>query len=140
MGNSVRLSAAFVGLALSAAPLLAQDQPAPDAGAGASSPGTTLACINSGMHYQVGEFACIAACHGQRRLARCDTVSELPKWTYVSESCPTAMINAPWPSDWSEVPADAAMSPKPVNVNRSAIPPDEKLAFADFTGAGATTQ
>ena len=141
MQHRVRLGVALIMLALPATLSLAQDQPAPAQGDGAAAPGgASLACTNSGMHYQVGEFACIAACHGQRRLARCDTVAEQPKWTYVSESCPTAMINQPWPSDWSEVPADAVMSPVPVVVNRSAIPPDEKLAFARFTHTRPITQ
>jgi hypothetical protein len=113
----------FVVLAVAAAtPSIAEDAPATGAP-------TTLACTNAGLRYQPGEFACIAACHGQRRLARCDTVTDKATWTYVQESCPTSMINAPWPSDWSEVPATAAMTPIPVNVNRSAPPPDVRFAF-----------
>lgn len=101
-------------------PALAQDQQSPP-GQG----GTSLACTNAGSQYKVGEFACIAACHQQRRLARCDVVSEKASWTYVSEACPSAMIiNPPWPSDWTEVPAVAAMSPVPVVVNYSALPPE----------------
>ena len=83
----------------------------------------TIACKNAGISYAVGEFACIAACHQERRLARCDVVSENASWTYVSEACPSAMINPPWPSDWSEVPAVSAMSPIPVSVSFSAPPP-----------------
>ena len=90
-------------------PALAQDAPATPAAAGVS--------------YQVGEFACIPACHGQRRMARCDAVSTRASWTYVSDACPSAMINAPWPSDWSEAPVLAEMSPIPVAVNMSAIDP-----------------
>ena len=82
----------------------------------------TLACSNAGASYQIGDLACIAACHEQRRLARCDLVSGAATWTYVSESCPSAMIlNQPWPSDWSQIPAIAAMSPIPIKVNSSAI-------------------
>ena len=33
---------------------------------------TAAVCQNSGRDYKVGEYACIPACHGQRRLARCD--------------------------------------------------------------------
>ena len=108
---------------MAGSPVVAEDAP--------SSGGApvTLACTNAGLHYQPGEFACIAACHGQRRLARCDAVTDKATWTYVQESCPTSMINAPWPSEWSEVPAIAAMSPIPVNVDRSAIPPDVRFAF-----------
>ena len=90
--------------------------------------------MNAGSQYGVGEFACIAACHQQRRLARCDVVSEAASWTYVSEACPSAMIiNPPWPSDWSEVPAVAAMSPIPLTVNMTAIPPDMPLRLAALT-------
>jgi hypothetical protein len=136
MRTTLIASAVLVALA---SPSLAQDAPATTAPT--SPPATTtLACTNSGMRYSVGEFACIAACHGQRRLARCDSVSEQPKWTYVSESCPSAMLNQPWPSAWSEVPADALMSPKPVHVNRSAIPVDDKLVFARFTDVLASVQ
>ena len=99
-------------LALAALPAFAQD--------GQQS---TLACTNAGISYAVGEFACIAACHQQRRLARCDAVSDNASWTYVSDACPSAMINAPWPSDWSEVPAATVMSPIPVTVTFSAPPP-----------------
>jgi len=110
----------LVVLTALAAPAPAQDQQSPP-GQGSAS----LACTNAGSQYKVGEFACIAACHQQRRLARCDVVSEKASWTYVSEACPSAMIiNPPWPSDWTEVPAVAAMSPVPVVVNYSALPPE----------------
>lgn len=117
---------AWIALALiSALPAFAEDAAPPAA--------TTLACTNAGLRYQPGEFACIAACHGQRRLARCDAVTDKATWTYVQESCPTSMINAPWPSQWTEVPAVAAMSPIPVNVDRNAIPPDVRFAFVSLT-------
>ena len=112
-----------------AGPAIAQDQET-----------TTLACTNAGIQYKVGEFACIAACHQKRRLARCDAVATSASWTYVEESCPTAMINAPWPSDWSEIPAVSAMSPRPLVVNLTAIPPYDRLAFAVFDEPVATTQ
>jgi hypothetical protein len=83
----------------------------------------TLVCTNAGNEYKIGEYACIAACHGQRRLARCDAIATATTWTYVSDACPSAMVVPQWPSDWSEVPAVAAMSPIPVNVNMSAIAP-----------------
>jgi hypothetical protein len=101
---------------------------------------TTLACLNAGVRYKVGEFACIAACHERRRLARCDAIAEKTSWTYVEESCPTAMINAPWPSDWSEVPVLTAMSPTPLVVNLTAIPPDDRIVFADFGEPKTITQ
>ena len=33
------------------------------------------------------------------------------------------MINAPWPSDWSQIPAKTDMTPIPVKVRMSAIDP-----------------
>ena len=85
----------------------------------------TLICSNAGVQYELGDYACIAACHGRRRLARCDAVAERASWTYVSDACPSAMIiNPPWPSDWTEVPAVADMTPIPLTVNLSAISPE----------------
>jgi hypothetical protein len=112
--------AAAAVLAAFSLPALAQDA-------------TTLACANAGNRYLVGEYACIAACHGNRRLARCDMVAERASWTYVSDACPSAMINPPWPSDWTEVPAVAAMTPVPLVVNMSAISPDAAPRIAAFT-------
>lgn len=143
MAQRTRLNAAVIVLALSVMPGLAQDQATPPAGEAPTTTGTeatTLACTNSGSRYKVGEFACIAACHQQRRLARCDAIAEKASWTYVSESCPTAMINAPWPSDWTEVPVVTAMSVKPLVVNLTAIPANDRLAFAAFSGAGTITR
>jgi hypothetical protein len=115
---------AIAAVALLVTPAFAEDVAPPASSA--------AACTNAGLQYAVGEFACIAACHGQRRLARCDAVAEKATWTYVQENCPTAMINQPWPSDWSEVPVLAAMSPIPVNVNRSVEAADTRFAFVSF--------
>jgi hypothetical protein len=96
------------------------------------------ACMSGGVTYIAGEYACIPACHGQRRLARCDTsVSSIPQndhgatttagaiWTYISDACPSVMIiNQPWPSDWNEVPVATNMTPVPVKVILSAISPE----------------
>jgi hypothetical protein len=118
MKLAIRLSVLTLGV-LAAAPLAAQDAPE-----------TSLACLNAGVSYAVGEFACIAACHQERRLARCDVVSDNASWTYVSEACPSAMINQPWPSDWSEIPAVSAMTPIPVTVTYSAPPQATPTALA----------
>lgn len=91
-----------------------------------------LACLHAGTSYGVGEFACIAACHQQRRLARCDAVMDKASWTYVSEACPSAAINPPWPSTWSEAPVSTAMSPIPVTVTSSAMAPDLPVIFAKY--------
>jgi hypothetical protein len=42
------------------------------------------------------------------------------------------MINPPWPSDWNEVPAVTVMSPVPVTVTYSALPPEMPLTLAAF--------
>ena len=118
--RSLRLSGAILGLALVASPAIAQDDQE-----------LSLSCVNAGTRYAVGEFACIAACHQQRRLARCDMVLNNTSWTYVSETCPSAMIiNPPWPSDWNEVPAVTVMSPIPVTVTYSAFPPELPITLA----------
>lgn len=101
-------------LGFAGSPALGQDAPAV----------TTAVCTNAGTQYKVGEYACIAACHGQRRLARCDAAAQSASWTYVSETCPSAMINPAWPSDWTETPAVSEMTPIPVTVRMSAIDPE----------------
>ncbi len=104
--------------------------------AGAASSAT---CMNAGNVYKVGDYACIAACHGQRRLARCDAVNQAASWTYVSNACPSAMINPAWPSDWTEVPAATDMTPVPVTVRMSAIDPKiAPLIGSHFTGSVLT--
>lgn len=98
----------------------------------------TTICVDAGVEYRVGEYACIAACHGQRRLARCDVIAERASWTYVSNACPSAMIVPPWPSDWTEVPAVALMTPRPITVNMSAVAPAlaPRIAAAGHAMAG----
>lgn len=117
-------SAAIV-MALAAGPAAAQDAtPAPPA----ASPAT---CTNAGNTYQAGDYACIAACHGERRLARCDVNGQSAAWTYVSNACPSAMINGPWPATWSALPPITDMTPIPIRVRMSAIDP----AIAPLVGA-----
>jgi hypothetical protein len=115
----MRSTRILVGLVLASAfagpPAIAQDGTPPAASA--------ALCSYAGRDYKVGEFACIAACHGNRRLARCDAILDSASWTYVSDTCPSASLNPPWPSDWSEVPAAVAMTPVPLNVNMTAIAP-----------------
>ena len=115
--------AAGILTALSASPAAAQDAPAPPTPTLACAPGLAAVCTSAGNTYSAGDYACIPACHGQRRLARCDAVGQSASWTYVSNACPSAMINAPWPSDWSELPAATDMTPLPVTVRMSAIDP-----------------
>ncbi len=123
--------AAGILTALSALPAAAQDAPAtPTLPAAPAVPATPFppaaspsVCLSAGNTYHVGEYACIPACHGQRRLARCDTSGQLASWTYVSNACPSAMINTPWPSDWSALPVPTDMTPLPETVRMSAIDP-----------------
>jgi len=87
-------------------------------------------CVTGGVQYAAGEYACIPVCHGARRLARCDTYTsafqgDRATWTYVSDACPSVMIIRPlWPNDWTQLPVEAAMTPKPVTVNLSGIAPE----------------
>ena len=137
MSKRLTLGAAILGATIAAGaflagPLLAQDtqSSSPPASGGNN---TALICMNAGNQYAVGEFACIAACHERRRLARCDRTASSASWTYASEACPSAMINPPWPSDHTELAAVTVMSPIPLDVNMSAPIPEAKvLAFASF--------
>jgi hypothetical protein len=84
----------------------------------------TLVCTNAGNIYKVGEFACVAACHGARRLARCDLVIKTATWTYVSEVCPSARFVPGPPADASQIPTVVAMSPLPGPLKISEIAAD----------------
>jgi len=114
------VSVAVLAAALSTTPALAQSAQAPQQNA-------ALSCSSGGLTYRVGEYACIPACHGARRLARCDVEGSAVQqvtWTYISDVCPSAMIiNPPWPEDWNTVPVQTNMSPIPVAVKMSAIDP-----------------
>ena len=90
--------------ALTVSPALAQDV-APN----------TATCMNSGNQYKVGEYACIAACHGARRLARCDAVAQTASWTYVSDACPSALA-PPSLMDITKKPIATAMTPIPLPI------------------------
>lgn len=101
---------------------------------------SSATCTNAGNTYHVGDYACIAACHGERRMARCDQVGQAGSWTYVSNACPSAMITSPWPSTWSEVPAVSDMTPIPVAVHMSAIDPDIARRIGSHYGESNLTR
>ena len=102
-------------LAFGLATILAASCPAAAADSGAA-PAT---CSNGGQTYAVGQYACIRACRGSRRLARCDMVSQQPSWTFVSDVCPSAYEILPVPRT-SPIPvASTRMSVIPV---QSGIP------------------
>jgi hypothetical protein len=77
---------------------LAQDSnaapstPAPSETPNFSTPDTqNLSCIANGQAYVPGEIACVPACHGRQRLARCDALADASAdWTTISDSCPSA--------------------------------------------------
>ena len=64
------------------------------------------------------------------RPLRCDRGKA--SWTYVSDACPSALINRPWPSGRTVIPVIAAMSPVPVRVNMSAPTPEIQLEIAGY--------
>jgi hypothetical protein len=109
---------------------------------------TAPVCMNSGREYKIGEYACIPACHGQRRLARCDALgqaqsaatsqAQTANWTYVSDVCPSAMLPpAPW--DATARPIKAAMTPIPLPIERtmSEMSPDAWMRLATLMKANA---
>jgi len=110
------LKAALIAAGISSGPVLAQNM--------------SLACTNAGNTYQVGDFACIAACHGARQLARCDQVAESAIWTYVSDVCPSAHFVPPPPNDASQVPVKTAMTPLPGPLKISTPTPEIMLKLA----------
>ena len=86
-------------------------------------PKRSLLCLNAGHEYKIGDYACIAACHGKRRYARCDVIAEKTSWTFISDVCPTANLTPPDPTEVTLAPVVTAMSPIPVVVDRCAIEP-----------------
>jgi hypothetical protein len=106
---------------------------------------TAAVCQNSGRDYKVGEYACIPACHGQRRLARCDAATQTQaaqtqsaSWTYVSDVCPSAIL-VPAPSDATARPIRAAMTPIPLPIERtmSEMSPEAWMRLATLMKANA---
>ena len=71
-----------------------------------------LLCTSGSVSYKIGEIACIPACHGRQRLAKCELSNGLASWSYLSDSCPSAMNPIlPWPGDWFSAPSIAKVSP-----------------------------
>jgi hypothetical protein len=103
------------------------------AGEAAAADTASLFCFNSGNKYKVGAYACIAACHGQRRLARCDVIAEIASWTYVSNTCPSALL-PPSPWDTNLTPVAVAMTPLPLPVEHimSEMSPEAWMRYADL--------
>jgi len=114
--NALRFGAAFAGVGFLCGAAPAQE--------------TKLTCLNAGNIYNVGEFACIAACHGARQLARCDQIAEATTWTYVSDVCPSAHFVPPPPDNASQVPVVTSMSRLPGPLKISEFSPAIKLQIA----------
>ena len=93
----------------------------------ASAEEATLVCLSSGHSYQVGDFACIPACHGKLRYARCAMVKEKASWTFISDVCPSANLTPPEPTGVTLMPVATAMSPIPLTILMSAIDPSIDL-------------
>jgi hypothetical protein len=110
------MGAALLAAGLTITPAIAQD--------------TDTTCSNAGNVYKVGEFACIAACHGARRLAQCKQASYGTTWTYVSDVCPSAHLVPPPPANASQIPTIAAMTPLPGPLKISEIGPELSLRLA----------
>lgn len=89
-------------------------------------------CANAGNTYKIGEYACIAACHGARRLARCDRGGERATWTFVSDVCPSARFVPPPPAEASQIPVVATMTPLPGPLKISTFAPDMALTLASL--------
>lgn len=51
---------------------------------------TPMTCVAAGKSYRIGDVACIPACHGSQRLARCELSTTGVSWTPISDSCPSA--------------------------------------------------
>ena len=52
----------------------------------------SMSCIANGQAYSPGEIACVPACHGRQRLARCDAIAQSADWTTISDACPSARL------------------------------------------------
>jgi hypothetical protein len=98
----------------------------------------SLICVNAGHDYRVGDYACIAACHGKRRYARCDVIAEKTSWTFISDACPSANLTPPDPKDTTLAPVETAMTPIPLIITMSAIDPAIQTKIAATRQIAAT--
>jgi hypothetical protein len=94
-----------------------------------------LSCLSDGHNYRVGEYACLPACHGKFRYARCDAVASTASWTFVSDTCPSALLQPILPAHASLVPVVAAMTPRPLVINMSLRPGDAETDKAALSAA-----
>jgi len=94
-----------------------------------------LACLSEGHSYRIGEYACLPACHGKFRYARCDAVASAASWTFISDTCPSALLTPVLPARASLVPAVTAMTPRPLVINMSVRSPDAEMEKAALSAA-----
>jgi hypothetical protein len=94
-----------------------------------------LACLSDGHSYRVGEYACLPACHGKFRYARCDAVATSASWTFISDTCPSALLEPHLPAYASLLPVVTAMTPRPIVVNMSIRPVDAETEKAALGAA-----
>ena len=103
---------------------------------GATAEELMAVCLNAGHQYKVGDYACLPACHGRQRYARCDALGTTAAWTFISDVCPIAAI-APVMPKATTVTAETAMSPIPYEVSMSALSPMAEAGL-DAIAAGGT--
>lgn len=106
------------------------------AGVPAVAADVSLVCVNAGRQYKVGDYACLPACHGRQRYARCDAVAAHASWTYISDVCPMALLAPAQPQAASFAAADSLMTPLPLNIALSAISPEIAKEISDLGKRG----
>jgi hypothetical protein len=114
--RQLSIGAALIVAGMTIAPAVAQD--------------ADPICRNAGNVYKIGDFACIAACHGARRLAQCKQASYGTTWIYVSDVCPSAHIVPPPLDNASPIPTVTAMTPLPGPLKISELSPEISLRLA----------
>ena len=97
----------------------------------------TPTCINAGNRYQGGDYACLPACHGRQRYARCDALGGAATWTYVSEVCPMALLSQR-PPEMATLSVKTAMSPIPFAVAVSLVPPEAAARMSSMAAHPTT--
>lgn len=102
--------------------------------AGAQAQDATLTCFNGGNQYKIGDYACIPACRGRQRYARCDAIASKASWTFISDVCPVAAVSPAARGGVSFAPVESAMTPIPFAFTSSAIAPEIAELIAASSG------
>lgn len=77
---------------------------------------TPATCVADGRSYAPGEIACIPACYGQQRLAKCEQTETGAGWTNISARCPIAMS----PPFLGSLRRDVRLAMAPITMRSSA--------------------